>query len=130
MSKTVMIIDDSALIRKLVRIALQPGGYGVIEAGDGAEALAKLQKEHAELVICDVNMPVMDGFTFLKEVKKDPRHRFVPVIMLTTETRESYMREGQMGGAKAWIVKPFRPEQILAAVGTLLSPPSPPGGRA
>jgi two-component system, chemotaxis family, chemotaxis protein CheY len=120
MSKTVMIIDDSALVRKLVRIPLQSGGYGVMEAGDGAEALAKLQKEPAQLVFCDVNMPVMDGLTFLREFKKEPRNRFVPVIMLTTESRETLMQEGQKAGAKAWIVKPFKPEQILEAVGKLM----------
>ena len=74
------------------------------------------------LMICDVNMPVMDGISFVKEVKKLPNYRFVPIIMLTTESRENRKVEGQMAGAKAWVVKPFRPEQMLQAVSKLILP--------
>ena len=120
MGKRIMVIDDSASLRQVVSIALKSAGYDVLEAADGTDALAKLDGERIHLMICDVNMPNMDGITFVKELKKRPDYRFVPVLMLTTESRESRKREGQLAGAKAWVVKPFRPEQILSAVSRLV----------
>lgn len=120
MSKTILVIDDSASLRQAVSIALKSAGYEVTEAVDGKDALSKLDGSKIHLVICDVNMPVMDGITFVKEIKKLPHYRFVPVVMLTTESRESRKEEGQLAGAKAWMVKPFRPEQILHAVSKLI----------
>ena len=117
---TILIVDDSASLRHVVTIALEGAGYEVISAADGQEGLSKLDGSKVHLVICDVNMPVMDGITFVKEVKKLPQYRFMPIIMLTTESRESRKSEGQMAGAKAWVVKPFRPEQILHAVAKLI----------
>jgi len=116
----VMIVDDSASLRDVVTIALEGAGYEVVSAENGQEALSKLDGNRIRLTICDVNMPVMDGITFVKEVKKLPNYRFMPIIMLTTESRESRKSEGQMAGAKAWVVKPFRPEQILQAVAKLI----------
>ena len=121
MGKRVMVVDDSASLRQVVSIALRGAGYEVTEAVDGADALAKLRGERVNLVICDVNMPVMDGITFVSEVKKRPEYRFLPVLMLTTESRESRKEDGQRAGAKAWMVKPFRPEQILNAVSKLIA---------
>lgn len=120
MSKRILVIDDSASLRQAVTIALEGAGYEVVTAGDGKEALSKLDGTRIHLAICDVNMPVMDGIAFVAEAKKLPQYRFLPVIMLTTESRESRKREGQMAGAKAWVVKPFRPEQILHAVSKLI----------
>ncbi|MDH4189748.1 MAG: response regulator [Betaproteobacteria bacterium] len=120
MGKKIMVIDDSASLREVVSIALKAAGYDVTEAVDGQDALAKLDGNKVNLVICDVNMPVMDGITFVKEIKKRADYRFVPVMMLTTESRESRKEEGQRAGAKAWVVKPFRPEQILHAVSKLM----------
>ncbi|OFZ67730.1 MAG: two-component system response regulator [Betaproteobacteria bacterium RBG_16_56_24] len=116
----IMIVDDSASLRDVIIIALEGAGYEVISAENGQEGLSKLDGRKIHLTICDVNMPVMDGITFVKEVKKLPRYRFMPIIMLTTESRESRKSEGQMAGAKAWVVKPFRPEQILQAVSKLI----------
>ncbi len=121
MTKRILVIDDSASLRQVVSIALGGAGYEVVCAEDGQEALAKLDGSKFHLAICDVNMPVMDGITFVKEAKKLPDYRFMPIIMLTTESRESRKREGQMAGAKAWVVKPFRPEQILHAVSKLIA---------
>ncbi len=120
MAKNILVIDDSASLREVVAIALRGAGYAVIEAEDGADALSKLNGNKIHLAICDVNMPVMDGISFVKEAKKLPNYRFMPIIMLTTESRESRKQEGQMAGAKAWVVKPFRPEQILHAVAKLM----------
>ena len=120
MAKNILVIDDSASLREVVGIALRGAGYAVIEAENGADALEKLNSNKIHLAICDVNMPVMDGISFVKEAKKIPNYRFMPIIMLTTESRESRKQEGQMAGAKAWVVKPFRPEQILHAVAKLM----------
>ena len=120
--KLIMVIDDSVSLREVVGISLRDAGYEVIEACDGKDALTKLNGRKVQLMICDVNMPVMDGISFVKEVKQLPRHRFVPIIMLTTESRESRKVEGQVAGAKAWVVKPFRPEQMLRAVSKLILP--------
>ena len=120
MGKTVLIVDDSMSIRQLVKATLLTKGYTVVDACDGVDALNKLGAQRVNLVISDVNMPNMDGITLLKAIKAKPEHRFTPVIMLTTESQESKKREGQAAGAKAWIVKPFQPEQMLAAVEKLL----------
>jgi len=120
MAKRIMVVDDSVSLREVVTIALKMAGYEVTEAVHGEDALSKLGDGKVHLVICDVNMPVMDGIAFLKEVKKRAEYRFLPVLMLTTESRESRKEEGQLAGAKAWVVKPFRPEQILNAVSKLM----------
>jgi two-component system chemotaxis response regulator CheY len=120
MAKTILVVDDSASLRQIVSIALKGAGYDVIEACDGQDALSKLKGQKVNLVISDVNMPNMDGITFVREMKKLPEFKFTPVIMLTTEGQESKKQEGQAAGAKAWVVKPFQPAQMLAAVGKLV----------
>lgn len=122
MAKTIMIVDDSASLRQVVGIALKGAGYDVIEACDGKDALGKLTGQKVHLIISDVNMPNMDGITFVKNVKQMPSYKFTPVIMLTTESQESKKLEGQQAGAKAWVVKPFQPPQMLAAVSKLVLP--------
>ena len=122
MAKTVLIVDDSASLRQVVNISLKGAGYDVIEACDGKDALSKLNGIKIHLVISDVNMPNMDGITLVKEIKKLPNYKFTPIIMLTTESQENKKKEGQAAGAKAWIVKPFQPQQMLAAVTKLILP--------
>ncbi|MEI8156497.1 MAG: response regulator [Burkholderiales bacterium] len=122
MAKTIMIVDDSASIRTVVGIALRGEGYAVIEAINGQDAINKLTGQKVNLIISDVNMPIMDGITFVKQVKTMAAYRFTPIIMLTTESDESKKREGQAAGAKAWVVKPFKPEQMLGAVQRLCLP--------
>ena len=122
MSKTVLIVDDSASLRQVVRIALKGAGYEVIEACDGRDALNKLNGLKVHLIISDVNMPNLDGIGFVKEVKQLPSYKFTPIIMLTTESEEDKKKAGQLAGAKAWVVKPFQPEQMLAAVAKLIAP--------
>lgn len=120
MSKTIMVVDDSASIRQVVKINLVNAGHTVIEAQDGVDALSKLSGQKIDLVISDVNMPNMDGLTFVKKFKELPDHKFTPVIMLTTESQEEKKMEGMNVGAKAWLVKPFKPDQLLAAVSKLI----------
>jgi two-component system chemotaxis response regulator CheY len=122
MAKTVLIVDDSASIRQVVGITLKSAGYDVIEACDGKDALGKLTGQKVHLMISDVNMPNMDGITFVKEVKKLAAYKFTPIIMLTTESQESRKQEGQAAGARAWVVKPFQPAQMMAAVAKLILP--------
>ena len=122
MAKTIMVVDDSASLRQVVSIALRGAGYDVVEGSDGKDALAKLTGQKVHLIISDVNMPNMDGITFVKEVKKHPSYKFTPIIMLTTESQEGKKQEGQAAGAKAWIVKPFKPDQMLNAVSKLVLP--------
>jgi len=122
MSKTIMIVDDSASLRQVVSIALKRAGYDVLEATNGQDALSKLDGRKINLIISDVNMPVMDGITFVKNMKGLPNYKFTPVIMLTTEGSEEKKKAGKTAGAKAWVVKPFQPEQMLTAVSMLVSP--------
>jgi two-component system chemotaxis response regulator CheY len=122
MGKTVMIVDDSASLRQVVGIALRGAGYDVLEGSDGAHALTQLKGQRVHLIVSDVNMPNMDGISFLKAVRQLPAYRFTPVVMLTTESAEAKKREGQEAGAKAWMTKPFRPEQLLAVVQKLIMP--------
>lgn len=120
MSKVILIVDDSASVRQLVAIALSGAGYTVVEANDGTDALKKLNGQKINLVISDVNMPNMDGISFVKEMKKNPNYKFTPVVMLTTEGADDKKQAGKEAGAKAWIVKPFRPEQLLQTVSMLI----------
>jgi two-component system chemotaxis response regulator CheY len=122
MAKTIMIVDDSASLRQVVGIALKGAGYDVLEGCDGSDALAKLTGQKVHLIISDVNMPKMDGITFVTAVKQMPAYKFTPVIMLTTESEESKKRQGQAAGAKAWVVKPFKPDLLLSAVQKLILP--------
>ena len=122
MAKTILVVDDSVAVRQVVAIALKSAGYDVIEGCDGRDALAKLDGKKIHLIISDVNMPNMDGISFVKAVKQLPNYKFTPIIMLTTESQEARKQEGQAAGAKAWVVKPFKPDQMLNAVAKLVLP--------
>jgi two-component system chemotaxis response regulator CheY len=116
MAKTIMVVDDSISIRQVVGIALKQAGYDVIDACDGQDALAKLTGQKVNLIISDVNMPNMDGISFVRELKTRAAYKFTPVLMLTTESQEEKKEQGKAAGARAWMVKPFKPEALLAAV--------------
>ena len=122
MAKTILTVDDSASVRQLLGILLKGAGFDVLQAGDGKEALALLTGQKIHLIISDVNMPNLDGIGFVKAVKQLPSYKFTPIIMLTTESQEGKKQEGQAAGAKAWVVKPFKPEQMLNAVAKLVLP--------
>lgn len=122
MAKTIMIVDDSASIRQVVGMTLRGAGFEVIEACDGKDALSKLSGQKIHLVVSDVNMPNMDGISFVTELKKNVSYRFTPVIMLTTEGAEDKKAAGKAAGAKAWIIKPFKADQMLTAVNKLILP--------
>ncbi|MFZ2405164.1 MAG: response regulator [Methylobacter sp.] len=120
MAKTILFVEDSASVRQVFKSTLTREGYDVIVACDGQDALTKLDGTKIHLIISDVNMPNMDGLTFVKTARQLPAYRFTPIIMLTTETQEAKMNEGKAAGVKAWIVKPFQPPHLLAAVSQLI----------
>jgi len=119
MAKTVMVVDDSGSFRTVVKLALQKAGYGVVEAIDGQDACDKLDGRPLSLIVCDVNMPRMDGLALLKHLKTQDQYKSTPVIMLTAESQESKKAAGRIAGARAWITKPFQPLQLLDAVNRL-----------
>ncbi len=120
MAKTILIVDDSQSMRQLIKMTLTGAGHQVIEACDGRDALTKLTGQKINLIISDVNMPNLDGIGLVKAVKARNEYRFTPIIMLTTESEQSKKAEGQAAGARAWIVKPFQPQNLLAAVEKLM----------
>lgn len=120
MNKLVMIVDDSIVLRSSVKFTLESAGYEVAEADNGKTGLTKLQELLARgirpgMIISDVNMPQMDGITFVQEVKKGPG-KFIPVLMLTTESQPAMKEAGKNAGAAGWLVKPFKEDQLLSVV--------------
>jgi two-component system chemotaxis response regulator CheY len=113
MGKTILAVDDSASVRQLVTLTLRGAGYEVIEASDGQAALMRLQGP-VRMVVTDLNMPRIDGIQLIREIRAHPSYRFIPVIVLTTESQEGRKQAGKAAGATGWIVKPFTPEQLLA----------------
>ena len=122
MAKTILIVDDSSSLRVVVSIALKSAGYEVIEACDGKDALTKLTGQKIHMIISDVNMPNMDGITLVKAIKQLAAYKFTPIIMLTTESQDDKKNQGQEAGAKAWVLKPFKPDQLLGVVQKLVLP--------
>lgn len=120
MAKTVMTADDSASVRQMVSFTLRQNGYEVVEAVDGSDALRKLSTAKVDMLITDLNMPNLDGIGLIRETRALPSCRFIPIIMLTTESQEGRKAEGKAAGATGWIVKPFKPEQLLAVVRKVL----------
>lgn len=114
---TVLIVDDSATVRTQAKHALVAAGFAVVEAADGIQALAILEAEQVSLTVCDVNMPNMDGLSFLEELKR--KGISAPVLMLTTEAQPSLVRRAKAAGAKAWIIKPFNADVLVSAVKAL-----------
>lgn len=122
MGKTVMIVDDSSTFRQVVASTLKGAGYDVIEGCDGKNALTQLNGQKVHLIVSDLNMPVMDGLAFVREVKKLANYKFTPIIMLTTESSETTKNVGRDAGVKAWMVKPLKPDQLLLAASKLILP--------
>ena len=119
MKKTILAVDDSASVRQLVSFTLQAAGYDVVEANNGKDALTKLGQPPA-LVITDLNMPVMDGIGLIKELRAHATAKYVPIVVLTTESDTTKKQEARTAGATAWIVKPFRSEQLVSVVQKVL----------
>jgi two-component system chemotaxis response regulator CheY len=114
--KTIMTVDDSASVRQMVNFTLKQLGYEIIEASNGNDALRKIDKKQIDMLITDVNMPELDGISLVRKVREIPAYRFIPIIMLTTEWETEKKQAGKAAGATGWIVKPFKPDQLLAVV--------------
>jgi len=113
---TILAVDDSASMRQMVSFTLKGAGFDVIEAADGKQAFDKAQTTAVDLVLSDVNMPVMDGIELVKNLRTLPDYKFTPILMLTTESAGDKKSQGKNAGATGWLVKPFNPEQLLATI--------------
>ncbi|MBF0097293.1 MAG: response regulator [Magnetococcales bacterium] len=120
MAKTIMTVDDSSSVRQMVGLTLKGEGYQVVEAVDGKDALGKVSGATIDMVITDLNMPNMDGITLIRELRKLPAFKFTPIVMLTTESQAERKQEGKDAGATGWIVKPFKPEQLIGVIKKVL----------
>ncbi len=122
MAKTVLIVDDSSAMRMIVKHTIKNLGYDILEADDGSTALEHLNGEKIHLICCDLNMPIMSGLDFLENMRKIASYRFTPVIMLTTESSEEMQLKGKSVGVKAWLIKPFKPDQLKDTIAKLILP--------
>lgn len=118
--KTILVVDDSAAIRELFAATLTEGGHRVVEAVDGFDALAKLDEQPVNLLISDLHMPNLDGIGLVRAVRANPRYRFAPILVLTSDQSSAKEAEGLAAGATAWAAKPIHPQRLLLAVDTLL----------
>lgn len=116
MAKTIMVVDDSSSMRQMVAFTLTSAGHAVVEAADGAEALAKCGEQKIDLFVTDLNMPNVDGIQLTRQLRAAALYRFTPIVLLTTESQQEKKIEGKAAGATGWIVKPFQVEQLLAVV--------------
>jgi len=116
----ILAVDDSSSMRQMVAFTLKGAGYQVVEAADGQEALNKAKSQSFDLIITDVNMPIMDGITFIKNLRGEANYKFTPMLMLTTESSSDKKAAGKAAGATGWIVKPFNPDQLLNTVKKVL----------
>ncbi|WP_020650243.1 MULTISPECIES: response regulator [Solimonas] len=120
MSARILAVDDSASMRQMVAYTLRDAGFDVAEAADGQEAYEMAQREPFRLVLCDVNMPRLDGIGLVRQLRQLPTYKFTPLLMLTTESGPEKKQEGKAAGATGWLVKPFNPEQLVATVQRVL----------
>ena len=121
MAKCILVVDDSETVRQVLQMSLANAGFDVIEAEDGVDALSKLSGAHVDMLITDLNMPNVDGIDLISKVRRSNGSRFMPIIMLTSESEELKKQEGKSAGASGWIVKPFKPEQLLAVVNMVMT---------
>ena len=120
MGHTILTVDDSASMRQMVTFTLTGAGFEVVEAVDGKDGLAKIGANKVNMVITDLNMPNMDGIEMIRNIRALPEYKFIPIILLTTESQDEKKKEGKAAGATGWIVKPFKPEQLLGVIKKVL----------
>jgi two-component system chemotaxis response regulator CheY len=120
MSKTILTADDSTSMREMIGFTLRNAGYNVVEAVDGQDALAKVASCAPHMLITDLNMPNMDGIELIRQVRALPQCKYIPIVMLTTESQDAKKQAGRAAGASGWIVKPFRSEQLVMVARKLL----------
>jgi two-component system, chemotaxis family, chemotaxis protein CheY len=118
--RTILTVDDSASIRQMVKLTLAGAGYAVIEAGNGAEGLSKAQATTVDMVVTDLNMPVMNGLALIRELRKLPAYRGVPILFVTTESDAELKKQAKAAGATGWITKPFQQDQLITVIKKVL----------
>ena len=123
MSATVLVVDDSASVRQQVGTALRQSGFTIVEANDGAQGAKRIEQGGIDCVICDVNMPNMNGIDMVRTVKSKPANAQLPIVMLTTEGAKEMITQAKQAGAKGWIVKPFKADLLVSAVKKLTGTP-------
>jgi two-component system chemotaxis response regulator CheY len=116
MTKSILTVDDSQTMRDMLLLALEDAGFRVVQAGDGVEGLEVLRTETPDVIITDINMPRMDGFGFIEEVRRHPNHRATPILVLTTESEPDRKERARRAGATGWIVKPFNTAKLVEAI--------------
>jgi len=116
----ILAVDDSSSMRQMVSFTLKGAGHNVVEAVDGQDALNKAKSQQFDLIVTDVNMPVMDGIEFIRNLRGEANYKFTPMLMLTTESSSDKKTAGKAAGATGWIVKPFNPDQLLNTVSKVL----------
>ncbi len=121
MARRILIVDDSVMIRQMVSFTLREAGFEVVEAENGLDALNKVGKQNVDLIVTDLNMPLMDGITFIGNARVLPATKFTPILMLTTESQPEMKAKGRAAGATGWIVKPFDPPKLLGVIAKVLS---------
>lgn len=120
MAKVIMTADDSTSMRQMINFILKQAGYEVVEAVDGRDAVNKLSDIHVDMLLTDLNMPNKNGLELIETVRSIPKFKFMPIIMLTTESQTEMKQKGKAAGATGWIVKPFKPKQLLAVIKKVL----------
>jgi two-component system chemotaxis response regulator CheY len=115
-TKTALIVDDSATMRQMVSFTMKDAGFNVLEGANGQEALHRVEGQRVDVIVTDLNMPVMDGITLIGQLRSKPLYKFTPIVMLTTESQDSKKEQGKAAGATVWIIKPFKPQQLLAVI--------------
>jgi two-component system chemotaxis response regulator CheY len=118
--KRILAVDDSPSIRQMVKLTLSKAGYEVTEANDGADGLRKAQTNLVDMVVTDLNMPVMNGLGLIRELRKLPAYRGVPILFLTTESDPEMKKQAKAAGATGWITKPFQQDQLVAVIKKVL----------
>jgi two-component system, chemotaxis family, chemotaxis protein CheY len=116
MTMTILTVDDSRTMRDMLRVTLQGVGYKVTQAEDGMHGLEVLEQETPRVIVTDINMPKLDGFGFIVAVRKQEKYRSIPILVLTTESDAEKKMKARQAGATGWIVKPFDPEKLVAAI--------------
>lgn len=116
MTKTALIVDDSTSMRQMVSFTMKEAGFNVLEGANGQEALVRVEGQRVDVVVTDLNMPLMDGITLIRQLRSTPLNKFTPILMLTTESQDSKKQEGKAAGATGWIIKPFNPQQLLDVI--------------
>ncbi len=116
MSKTVLTVDDSRTMRDMLKLALVEAGFNVVQANDGILGLQALDNVRPDVIVTDINMPNLDGFGLIERVRRDQRFRTIPILVLTTESDAEKKNRARQAGATGWIVKPFDPVKLVAAI--------------